>query len=106
MHWLKKGSTFFDFLTNYIKTTLGADQGNAELAKPVDQRHPILQWYQGVCASQEKVEGVAGSLRIAILLTLDIAPADSLSGGAPRCGAVLSASPGEYCVSSIVVEGR
>lgn len=46
--------TFFDFLGGYIKDTLGSDWGNAEIAKPLEDRHPILQWYDAVCHYQQK----------------------------------------------------
>lgn len=49
-----KWKTFFDFLSHYIKVTLGSDWGNAEIAKPLEQRHPILQWYDAVCHYQQK----------------------------------------------------
>ena len=37
--------TFHDFLFDYIKILLGSDWGNAELKKPREERHPILNWY-------------------------------------------------------------
>jgi hypothetical protein len=43
---------FPDFLGHYLKNTLGTDWGNAELAKPLDQRHTILQWYDRYCTFQ------------------------------------------------------
>lgn len=39
-NWL----TFHDFLGDYIKMAMGVEWGQAELAKPFDQRHPILVW--------------------------------------------------------------
>lgn len=44
--------TFHDFLFDYIKIAIGVDWGNAELAKPLDQRHPILLWYHHLCIYQ------------------------------------------------------
>lgn len=49
-----KWKTFFDFLSYYIKDTLGSEWGNAEIAKPLEQRHPILRWYDAVCHYQRK----------------------------------------------------
>lgn len=49
-----KWKTFFDFLGDYIRNTLGPGWGNAEIAKPLEQRHPILQWYDAVCHYQQK----------------------------------------------------
>ncbi|GAB3628316.1 preprotein translocase subunit SecA [Pandoraea terrae] len=52
----KGWKTFHDFLVDYIKTALGSgsgsDWGASELAKPSDQRHPILNWYQLVGEQQ------------------------------------------------------
>ncbi len=47
-----KWVTFHDFLMDYVKYVLGADWGNAELRKPLDQRHPILRWYGKLCEQQ------------------------------------------------------
>lgn len=44
--------TFPDFLAHYMKTVLGVDWGNAELKKPLTDRHPIMQWYDAVCCYQ------------------------------------------------------
>lgn len=41
-----KAKTFHEFLWEYIKSVLGNEWGNAELEKPTDQRHPLLNWYQ------------------------------------------------------------
>ncbi len=40
----KKWKTFHDFLFDYIKDILGSEWGNSELKKPIQQRHPIMQW--------------------------------------------------------------
>lgn len=37
--------TFHDFLGDYIKMAMGVEWGKAELAKPLDQRHPLLVWH-------------------------------------------------------------
>lgn len=47
-----KWKTVPDFLMDYIKRTIGSDWGNAELAKPSAERHPLLNQYQQVCAAQ------------------------------------------------------
>lgn len=36
--------TFHDFLFDYIKDALGREWGAAEQQKPLEQRHPIMQW--------------------------------------------------------------
>lgn len=48
----KGWKTFHDFLGDYIKMAIGSDWGNTEIAKPLEQRHPILIWYQKVCEHQ------------------------------------------------------
>jgi hypothetical protein len=52
VHW-GKWKTFFDFLSDYIKSVVGRDWGNAEIAKPLHQRHPIMRWYDAVCHYQQ-----------------------------------------------------
>lgn len=47
-----KWKTFADFLVNYIKATLGVEWGNAEIAKPLIDRHPLMQWYDKLCSLQ------------------------------------------------------
>lgn len=48
----QKWRTFHDFLGDYIKMAMGTDWDNTELAKPLEQRHPILVWYHNVCEHQ------------------------------------------------------
>lgn len=52
VHW-GKWKTFFDFLSDYIRSALGRSWGNAEIAKPLDERHPIMRWYDAVCHYQQ-----------------------------------------------------
>lgn len=47
-----KWKSFPDFLANYIKQTLGGEWGNAEIAKPMAERHPLMQWYDKICHLQ------------------------------------------------------
>lgn len=47
-----KWKTFLDFLADYIKFVLTPEWGQAELRKPLEQRHVIMQWYDGVCRFQ------------------------------------------------------
>lgn len=54
IHYSSKWQTFHDFLLDYIKLKLGPDWGNRELMKPIDERHPILVWYDNVCREQQK----------------------------------------------------
>lgn len=49
LHYSKKWKTFIDFLGDYLKSKLGPEWGNAEIAKPLAERHPMMQWYDGLC---------------------------------------------------------
>ena len=53
-HYSKKWKTFHDFLFDYIKYILDSEWGNSELNKPLQQRHPIMQWYDSLCHFQKK----------------------------------------------------
>lgn len=57
-----KWKTFIDFLNHYIKVTIGSDWGNAEIAKPLAERHPLMQWYDQVCHLQMAHAGKPGEL--------------------------------------------
>ena len=52
IHWSKKAKTFVDFLGEYIKHKIGGEWGKAELAKPLTERHPLMQWYDAYCRYQ------------------------------------------------------
>ena len=54
LHWSKAWKTVPDFLSDYIKRTLGEEWGTAEIKKPLADRHPILQWYNSLCRFQER----------------------------------------------------
>ena len=47
-----KWKTFLDFLSHYIKKTIGEEWGNLEIKKSFDERHTILQWYDKCCKLQ------------------------------------------------------
>lgn len=47
-----KWKTFSDFLAEYIKHTLGGEWGNAEIAKLLAERHPLMHWYDKICHLQ------------------------------------------------------
>jgi hypothetical protein len=56
--------TFPDFLNDYIRRILDPAWGNAEIAKPLSERHPILQWYDAFCRHQRTyihTPGVVGN---------------------------------------------
>lgn len=46
--------TFPDFLCHYVKHILDPAWGNTELAKPFNERHPIIQWYDTFCRYQQE----------------------------------------------------
>ena len=48
-----KWKTVPDFFCDYIKKILDPAWGNAELAKPFNERHPIIQWYDTFCRRQQ-----------------------------------------------------
>lgn len=50
----KGWKTFHDFLGDYIRSALGVEWGNAEIAKPEVQRHPVIMWYQKYCQLQRR----------------------------------------------------
>ena len=54
IHWSKKHETFVDFLSDYIRRTIGEVWGNTEIKKPLEDRHTILQWYDSLCAYQRR----------------------------------------------------
>ena len=50
----KKTQTFVDFLGNHIRSLFTPEWGNVEIAKPFEERHPLMQWYDGLCKLQKK----------------------------------------------------
>jgi hypothetical protein len=46
--------TFHDFLFDYIRIVLTPEWGNAELAKPDADRHPLIRWYRKLCEFQQE----------------------------------------------------
>ena len=60
LHWSERWKTFPDFLFDYIKKKLGAEWGKAEIAKPVAERHPLMQWYDALCRYQAAVIRIPG----------------------------------------------
>lgn len=65
IHWSTKWKTFPDFLGDYIKRKVGGDWGNSELAKPLPERHPLLQWYDAYCRYQASTITTAGEVHSA-----------------------------------------
>jgi hypothetical protein len=54
--------TFPDFLDDYIRRVLDPTWGNAEIAKPFGERHPIVQWYDTYCRYQRTYNHTPGVL--------------------------------------------
>ena len=52
--WSRGHKTFIDVLGDYIRWTLGEDWGNAQIKKPLDERHQVLKWYDALCAYQRE----------------------------------------------------
>ena len=57
IHWTKEETCKFfpDFVGKHLKTILGKQWGNAELAKPLEERHQILKWYDSLCRYQRSI---------------------------------------------------
>jgi hypothetical protein len=53
IYFSDKWKTFPDFLADYTKQKLGSDWGNAEIAKPLAERHSVMQWYDAYCKYQQ-----------------------------------------------------
>jgi len=45
VHFSTKWRTFHDFLRDHLFSLLGKEWGEAELAKPPEERHRILRWF-------------------------------------------------------------
>jgi hypothetical protein len=67
VHWSATAKTFPDFLIEYIKRVLGSEWGNAELAKPVAERHTLLQWFAAFGQYQKSTFKTPGEVVSAIM---------------------------------------
>lgn len=54
--------TFPDFLIDYLKQKFTPEWGNAELKKPLSERHTIMQWYDAICRLQAETIKTPGEL--------------------------------------------
>jgi hypothetical protein len=54
VYFSNQWKTFIDFLAHYVKQKLDPAWGNAEIAKPLNERHIFMQWYDALCAFQKK----------------------------------------------------
>jgi hypothetical protein len=62
LYWSDKWKAFPDFLADYLKQKIGSDWGNAEIAKPLGDRHPILEWYDAFCHYQRETIRTPGEV--------------------------------------------
>jgi SEC-C motif len=52
LHYDKSWKTFTDFLWTHLPGVVGKEWGDAEIKKPLEERHPIVQWYHRLCEFQ------------------------------------------------------
>lgn len=57
-----KWRTFHDFLRDYLLGSLSPEWANAEQAKPVEQRHPILRWYAQASEQAKNLQVAKGTV--------------------------------------------
>jgi hypothetical protein len=62
VYFSDKWKTFPDFLAEYMKQKLGSDWGNVEIAKPLTERHPLMQWYDAYCKYQHEAIKAPGEV--------------------------------------------
>jgi hypothetical protein len=67
IYYAKGWLTFVDFLLHYTKRLFGPEWGNAELAKPDAERHPILVWYEALSRWQATISPNADGIHEAPL---------------------------------------
>lgn len=63
VYFSPKWKTFPDFLSDYLKRTMGDEWGNPEIKKIFEERHPILQWYDKYCKLQQKHLNGSGKVK-------------------------------------------
>ncbi len=62
VYFSDKWKTFPDFLADYLKQKLDPAWGDNEIARPLKDRHPILQWYDAYCRYQQQTIKIPGQL--------------------------------------------
>lgn len=62
VHFSPRWKVFTDFLEDYIKKVMGSEWGTAEMAKPAEQRHPLMKWFDGYVAFKQQVTEKTGEL--------------------------------------------
>jgi hypothetical protein len=61
-YYSAKWKTFHDFLRDYLLGSLGPDWANAEQAKPIDLRHPIMKWYAAAIEQSKAMQRPDGTI--------------------------------------------
>jgi hypothetical protein len=65
MYHSQKWRTFHDFLFDYIKLIFGKEWGREELGKSLEERHPVLQWYDMAMKYMHDNQGGEGNINSA-----------------------------------------
>lgn len=68
VYFSPKWKTFPDFLADYMRQKLDGGWGNAEIAKPWVERHPILQWHDQFCRYQQETIEKPGEVHTAKII--------------------------------------
>lgn len=67
LQYSKSWKTFHDFLPHYLAALLTGKWGNSEIAKPFEERHPILQWYYHLCVLQRQYILEQGKVHVGVM---------------------------------------
>jgi hypothetical protein len=62
VHASSSWKTFPDFLSDYLKRVIDPAWGDAEIAKPFQERHPLMQWYDAFCRYQQASITIPGQI--------------------------------------------
>ena len=62
LYYSKTWKTFIGFLGDYLKSTFGSDWGNDEIAKPLAERHPLMQWDDALFRLKRRQTTVPGQI--------------------------------------------
>jgi hypothetical protein len=65
VYWSQKWKTFHDFLKDHLFALLGKKWGEAELAKPKEQRHQIFRWFDQATEATLRSGTKAGEIHLA-----------------------------------------
>lgn len=65
IYWSQRWKTFHDFLRDHLFALLGKEWGEAELAKPKEQRHQILRWFDEATQATLRSDAKVGEIHLA-----------------------------------------